>query len=218
MSLGTLALLTLAAALLVGAVRLLAPLGLSLFRRVRAHGPVQLSVGGSGMWAGWGASVLWALREKTREERYEYMRPTSGEAPADEDVAEPSPLPQRVDGGPPIPPRDVPDRAWEGALVSLDGRRWWSGRAWVDAERFAPAAAPRSDDGSLWWDGVEWRWVPGEWLGSGEPLPARAVLPEPRSGESSWLGHRDRDRGRWPERERWNGSGRSDPPPDLTPR
>ena len=41
--------------------------------------------------------------------------------------------------------------------LSPDGRYWWDGAAWQDAERTAPPHAPRTPDGTMWWDGTRWR-------------------------------------------------------------
>ena len=43
-------------------------------------------------------------------------------------------------------------------VVAPDGRHWWSGFAWLDAEEYAPAWALRSPDGTSWWTGS--RWIP----------------------------------------------------------
>ncbi|HEY1456503.1 MAG TPA: hypothetical protein VGG31_08385 [Candidatus Dormibacteraeota bacterium] len=47
-----------------------------------------------------------------------------------------------------------------GVQMSEDGRFWWDGQSWKDAEHEAPPSAQRSSDGSLWWDGTNWRPVP----------------------------------------------------------
>ena len=44
--------------------------------------------------------------------------------------------------------------------MSEDGRSWWDGAAWRDAEHEVPPAAQRSDDGHFWWDGTTWRPMP----------------------------------------------------------
>jgi len=43
------------------------------------------------------------------------------------------------------------------APMSPDGRHWWDGSAWVDADVAAPPGAQISPDGTMWWDGVKWR-------------------------------------------------------------
>ena len=43
-------------------------------------------------------------------------------------------------------------------VVAPDGRRWWSGFAWLDAEEYAPPWALHSPDGRAWWTGS--RWIP----------------------------------------------------------
>ena len=43
-------------------------------------------------------------------------------------------------------------------VVAPDGRHWWSGFDWLDAEEYAPAWALRSPDGTSWWTGS--RWIP----------------------------------------------------------
>jgi hypothetical protein len=57
-------------------------------------------------------------------------------------------------GGPAAPPA--------GVQMSEDGRYWWDGQSWKDAEHEAPPSAQRSSDGMQWWDGKSWRAVPGE--------------------------------------------------------
>lgn len=47
-----------------------------------------------------------------------------------------------------------------GVQLSEDGRYWWDGQTWKDAEHEAPPSAQRSSDGTLWWDGKNWRPVP----------------------------------------------------------
>jgi len=44
--------------------------------------------------------------------------------------------------------------------LSPDGRSWWDGSQWQDAETTVPPAAKRSADGLYWWDGAKWREVP----------------------------------------------------------
>ena len=44
--------------------------------------------------------------------------------------------------------------------MSGDGRYWWDGNAWQDAELTIPPHAPLSPDGAYWWDGRAWRPVP----------------------------------------------------------
>jgi hypothetical protein len=44
--------------------------------------------------------------------------------------------------------------------LSADGRYWWDGQAWRDAEHEVPPTVQRSADGSQWWDGRAWRPVP----------------------------------------------------------
>lgn len=52
--------------------------------------------------------------------------------------------------------------------ISPDGRYWWDGQSWRDAEQAAPPSAMRSADGYYWWDGNSWRRV---------PAPAPATVP-----------------------------------------
>jgi hypothetical protein len=47
-----------------------------------------------------------------------------------------------------------------GVQMSEDGRYWWDGQTWKDAEHEAPPSAQRSGDGTQWWDGKSWRAVP----------------------------------------------------------
>ena len=47
-----------------------------------------------------------------------------------------------------------------GLLMSQDGRYWWDGQAWRDAEKEAPPDALRSSDGYYWWDSRTWRPLP----------------------------------------------------------
>ena len=44
--------------------------------------------------------------------------------------------------------------------MSDDGKFWWDGQTWRDADHEPPPFAQRSSDGSLWWDGRTWRPVP----------------------------------------------------------
>lgn len=44
--------------------------------------------------------------------------------------------------------------------MSADGRYWWDGQAWRDADQHVPAGAMRSPDGYYWWDGRGWRAAP----------------------------------------------------------
>jgi hypothetical protein len=44
--------------------------------------------------------------------------------------------------------------------MSPDGRYWWDGQGWRDAEQSAPPNATRSADGYYWWDGKGWRTAP----------------------------------------------------------
>jgi hypothetical protein len=41
--------------------------------------------------------------------------------------------------------------------LSPDGRYWWDGTAWRDADHVAPPLVTRSPDGLYWWDGAGWR-------------------------------------------------------------
>jgi hypothetical protein len=41
--------------------------------------------------------------------------------------------------------------------MSPDGRYWWDGRSWRDAQVEVPPSAQRSADGHFWWDGRQWR-------------------------------------------------------------
>jgi hypothetical protein len=47
-----------------------------------------------------------------------------------------------------------------GIQLSPDGRYWWDGRSWRDAQVEVPPTAQRSGDGHFWWDGRQWRPVP----------------------------------------------------------
>lgn len=38
-----------------------------------------------------------------------------------------------------------------------DGRFWWDGMRWIDADVTHPPGVPFTPDGLLWWDGVRWR-------------------------------------------------------------
>ena len=44
--------------------------------------------------------------------------------------------------------------------LSGDGRYWWDGGAWHDAETSVPHGVQRSPDGAYWYDGTRWRLVP----------------------------------------------------------
>ncbi|HEX6351336.1 MAG TPA: hypothetical protein VF160_18325 [Candidatus Dormibacteraeota bacterium] len=45
--------------------------------------------------------------------------------------------------------------------LSGDGRYWWDGAGWHDADTSVPPGAQRSPDGAYWYDGSRWRTVPG---------------------------------------------------------
>ena len=45
-------------------------------------------------------------------------------------------------------------------LMSPDGRYWWDGSTWHDAETSVPPHAQRSPDGYHWWDGTRWHHIP----------------------------------------------------------
>jgi len=47
-----------------------------------------------------------------------------------------------------------------GVQMSPDGRYWWDGQSWRDAQVEVPPTAQRSPDGRSWWDGRQWRPVP----------------------------------------------------------
>ncbi|MDQ6919111.1 MAG: hypothetical protein M3Z98_07105 [Candidatus Dormibacteraeota bacterium] len=47
-----------------------------------------------------------------------------------------------------------------GVQFSPDGRHWWNGQTWQDAELSVPPGSPRSPDGGYWWDGARWRPMP----------------------------------------------------------
>jgi hypothetical protein len=47
-----------------------------------------------------------------------------------------------------------------GVQMSPDGRYWWDGQSWRDAQVEVPPTAQRSGDGHFWWDGRQWRPVP----------------------------------------------------------
>ena len=47
-----------------------------------------------------------------------------------------------------------------GVQMSPDGRYWWDGQSWRDAQVQVPPSAQRSADGHFWWDGKQWRPVP----------------------------------------------------------
>ena len=57
--------------------------------------------------------------------------------------------------------RRRPALAGAGPLASLtlspDGKYWWDGLAWKDANLEVPPTAQRSGDGQFWWDGNAWR-------------------------------------------------------------
>lgn len=44
--------------------------------------------------------------------------------------------------------------------LTSDGRYWFDGQFWRDAQVEAPPAAKRSPDGRFWWDGAQWRPMP----------------------------------------------------------
>jgi hypothetical protein len=44
--------------------------------------------------------------------------------------------------------------------LTSDGRYWFDGQFWRDAQVEAPPAARRSPDGRFWWDGAQWRPMP----------------------------------------------------------
>jgi hypothetical protein len=44
-----------------------------------------------------------------------------------------------------------------GIQLSPDGRYWWDGQSWRDAQVEVPPSAQRSPDGHFWWDGRQWR-------------------------------------------------------------
>jgi hypothetical protein len=44
-----------------------------------------------------------------------------------------------------------------GVQLSPDGRYWWDGQSWRDAQVEVPPTAQRSLDGHFWWDGRQWR-------------------------------------------------------------
>lgn len=215
MTSGLLLEILLAGFVVVALVGLLGPFVWSVVKRARLHGPAPYTTGGGGTATGWGVSLLWAMREKNREESYEYMRETERDLDEDDDDAteEPS-LPQRVTAVDRID-EEPPAEAWTEPQISADGRRWWSGTQWVASERFAPAGAHWSEDRSQWWDGVEWRWAPGEFPDR-SALPQRVDWSRGRSDvtaapSASWLDRRRSERvlppARTPER--------SDPPPDF---
>jgi hypothetical protein len=56
--------------------------------------------------------------------------------------------------------------------MSPDGRYWWDGQAWRDAEHVPPPSALRSADGYYWWDGTNWRRVPAP-----APVPVATLSP-----------------------------------------
>ena len=47
-----------------------------------------------------------------------------------------------------------------GVQMSPDGRYWWDGQSWRDAQVEVPPTAQRSPDERSWWDGRQWRPVP----------------------------------------------------------
>jgi hypothetical protein len=59
---------------------------------------------------------------------------------------------------------------------SADGRWWWDGSEWRDAERVVPPGMQRSPDGQMWFDGKRWRPVPAE-EPAGEAQPPDTGLP-----------------------------------------
>jgi hypothetical protein len=54
----------------------------------------------------------------------------------------------------------APAAAVSGPHMSADGRYWWDGTVWRDAEHHMPPGAMRSADGYYWWDGRSWRTAP----------------------------------------------------------
>ena len=52
--------------------------------------------------------------------------------------------------------------------MSPDGRCWWDGAQWQDADHTVPPHAQRSHDGRMWWDTVRWRPLPDQALGTAE--------------------------------------------------
>jgi hypothetical protein len=61
-----------------------------------------------------------------------------------------------------------------GPQMSPDGRYWWDGQAWRDAEQSAPPNAMRSADGYYWWDGNSWRSAPAT---PPSPAPVASLSP-----------------------------------------
>ena len=58
--------------------------------------------------------------------------------------------------------------------ISPDGRYWWDGQSWRDAEQMAPPNTMRSADGYYWWDGTSWRRVPAP---APAPVPVATLSP-----------------------------------------
>lgn len=58
------------------------------------------------------------------------------------------------------PPVGAEAHAADAPQMSPDGRYWWDGQAWRDAESDVPTGAMRSADGFYWWDGTAWRLAP----------------------------------------------------------
>jgi hypothetical protein len=70
----------------------------------------------------------------------------------------------------------VPAIGMAGAVqMSEDGRYWWNGSQWEDADRAVPPAAQRSPDGRYWWDGTRWRRTPE----TGGAVASPSVIPLP---------------------------------------
>jgi hypothetical protein len=70
---------------------------------------------------------------------------------------------------------NAPMLAQQSVHLSPDGRRWWDGRQWQDANSVAPPNAMRSPDGAHWWDGTQWRVVPAPGAGSMAPVSTQAI-------------------------------------------
>ena len=56
--------------------------------------------------------------------------------------------------------QELPSSTERPVLMSPDGKAWWDGNAWQDADLRVPPEAVRSPDGTQWWDTARWRPLP----------------------------------------------------------